>query len=72
MPLLQPATGVWAWLCDSLSRPWRRELQVIERRPALIIGFAVTVALLLCTPVLNLFFRPVVVVAAALLLSRDQ
>jgi uncharacterized protein involved in cysteine biosynthesis len=72
VPLLAPATNVWASLCDSLSRPWRRELQVMERRPALIMGFTVTVALLLCTPVLNLFFRPVVVVAAALLLSRND
>jgi hypothetical protein len=29
----------------------------MERHPALVAGFAITTALLLCTPVLNLFFR---------------
>jgi uncharacterized protein involved in cysteine biosynthesis len=72
VPLLAPATHFWAALCNALSRPWRKELLVIERHPALIAGFAITTAVLLCTPVLNLFFRPVVVAAAALLLARTS
>jgi hypothetical protein len=72
VPVLRPATRGWASLCGSLARPWRGELRVMERHPALVAGFALTTALLLCTPVLNLFFRPVVVAASVLLLARAE
>ena len=34
------------------------------------IGFAISTALLVATPVLNLFFRPIVIVAAVSVLGR--
>ncbi len=52
-------------ICDRLSRPWRDEIALIAERPVLMTGFALTTALLLCTPVLNLLFRPIILVAAA-------
>jgi hypothetical protein len=61
------------WLartCDRLARPWRDELAMIERHPSLVVGFALSTAVLLATPVLNLLFRPIVMVAAGHVLGR--
>jgi uncharacterized protein involved in cysteine biosynthesis len=61
------------WLgraCDRLARPWRDELAMVERHPSLMIGFALSTAVLLATPVLNLLFRPIVMVAATGVLGR--
>jgi hypothetical protein len=59
-----------ARLCDRLARPWRDELALIEQHPSLTVGFALSTALLLATPVLNLLFRPIIMVAAANVLGR--
>jgi hypothetical protein len=61
------------WLggvCDRLARPWRDELAMVERHPSLMVGFALSTALLLATPILNLLFRPIVMVAATGVLGR--
>jgi len=61
------------WLarrCDRLARPWRDELAMIELHPSLAVGFALSTALLLATPLLNLLFRPIVMVAAVNVLGR--
>jgi hypothetical protein len=54
------------WLCA----PWRKEITLIEQNLPVMVGFAVTTAVLLCTPVLNLVFRPVSVVAAVRLIGQ--
>lgn len=61
--------------CDRLSLEWREEMEIAENHPALVAGFGLTTAALLATPVLNLFFRPIVIVASVHLLghiSREE
>ena len=57
-------------LVDRLSLSWRDEMALIEKHPALAAGFALTTAALLATPVLNLFFRPIILVGSAHLLGH--
>jgi hypothetical protein len=65
IPALGGFLRAFAGFCDRLAKPWREEMHLAEQHPALTVGFAITTAFLLCTPVLNLFFRPVVLIAAA-------
>jgi len=57
------------WL-DKLARPWREEIAMVEEHPSLMIGFALSTAALVATPVLNLLFRPIVLIGAAHVLGR--
>jgi hypothetical protein len=59
----------FANLCDRLAWPWREEMAIIEQHLTLTGGFALTTFALLATPVLNLLFRPVVLVASVRVLS---
>ena len=59
--------GRW---CDRLARPWREEVELVEQHPSLMIGFALSTAALVATPVLNLLFRPIVLIGAAHVLGR--
>ncbi len=56
--------------CDRLALPWREEMALIERHPSLMVGFALTTAALLATPVLNLLFRPIVIIGATHVMGR--
>jgi uncharacterized protein involved in cysteine biosynthesis len=60
----------FARLCDRLSLPWREEIALVERHPALMAGFAVSTAVTLAVPVLNLAFRPIVTVGASHVLGQ--
>lgn len=55
---------------DRLARPWREEIALVEQHPSLMIGFAISTVALVATPVLNLLFRPIVVIGAAHVLGR--
>ncbi len=57
-------------LCRFLSRPWQEEIAVAESHPILVLGFALSTAALLATPVLNLLFRPIIVMASVALLGQ--
>jgi hypothetical protein len=57
------------WL-DKLALPWREEIAMVEQHPSLMIGFALSTAALVATPVLNLLFRPIVLIGAAHVLGR--
>jgi hypothetical protein len=59
-----------ASFCDRLAVPWREELALVERHPSLAGGFTASTALLLATPVLNLLFRPIVLIAAVHVIGR--
>jgi hypothetical protein len=59
-----------ARVCDRLAKPWRDELALVEQHPTLMVGFALSTALVLATPVLNLLFRPIVLMAATHVLGR--
>ena len=60
----------FARFCDRLARPWREDIAVVEAHPLLVLGFALATAALLATPVLNLFFRPIVLVGAVHVLGQ--
>lgn len=60
----------FARLCDRLSLPWREEIALVEAHPALMIGFALSTAALLALPILNLAFRPIVIIGATHILGR--
>ena len=60
----------FAALMRRLSRPWRRELQLVTERPALALGFGLGIAALLAVPLMALVFRPAAVVGAVHLLGR--
>jgi hypothetical protein len=67
------AGGPLRWFarrCDGLAMPWREEAALIEKHPSLMIGFALTTAALVATPVLNLLFRPIVIIGAAHVLGH--
>ena len=70
VPVLGGIATAFARFCDRLAKPWREELRLVEQHPSLAAGFALSTAVLLFTPVLNLFFRPVVLVAASHVLLR--
>ena len=57
-------------LLRRLSRPWRRELEILARRPDLALGFGLGVAGLLLIPMGALVFRPATVVGGVHLLGR--
>jgi hypothetical protein len=60
----------FAHVCDRLSVPWREEIALVEQHRALGLGFALATTALLATPVLNLLFRPIIIVAAVHLLGH--
>jgi hypothetical protein len=69
-----PVAGVplrwFAARCDKLALPWREEAALIEKHPSLMTGFALTTAALVATPILNLLFRPIVIIGAAHVLGH--
>ena len=59
-----------ARLCDRLSLPWREEIALVEEHPGMMLGFALSTAALLAVPVLNLAFRPIVIIGATHVLGQ--
>jgi uncharacterized protein involved in cysteine biosynthesis len=55
---------------SQLCAPWQHEIGLVARHPPVMVGFATATAALLCTPVLNLVFRPITIVAAVRLLGQ--
>ena len=60
----------FARMCDRLSLPWREEIALVEDHPVMMLGFALSTAALLAVPVLNLAFRPIVIVGASHVLGQ--
>jgi hypothetical protein len=65
IPILKRPVRWFARICDRFSVPMREELMVVEEHPAIATGFAVSTALLLAVPGVNLFLRPFTLVAAS-------
>lgn len=70
IPILKGGLLWFARWCDRLSLPMREELAVAEAHPAIAGGFAVSSALLLALPGVNLFLRPVTLMAASHVLGQ--
>jgi uncharacterized protein involved in cysteine biosynthesis len=70
MPIAGRLVYRFARLCDRLFLPWREEIALVEAHPALVVGFALSTAGLLAIPILNLAFRPIVIVGASHILGQ--
>jgi len=60
----------FARLCDKLAMDSRGEISVMEQHRAVSLGFALSTAALLATPVLNLLFRPIILAGSSHLLGQ--
>ncbi len=60
----------FARLCDKLALDSRGEISVMESNRAVSVGFALSTAALLATPVLNLLFRPIILAGSSHLLGQ--
>jgi uncharacterized protein involved in cysteine biosynthesis len=70
---VRPVAGLlrkFARFCDRLSLPWRGEFALMEGHPTISAGFAFMTATLLAVPVMNLLFRPIILVASTHLLGH--
>jgi hypothetical protein len=72
LPVLGRLLRRFARWVDRLARPWRDDIAVVETHPLVTLGFAITTAALLATPILNLFFRPIVLIGAVHLIGRIE
>ena len=70
LPVIGRPLRAFARLCDRLSMPWREEIHLMESNPHIALGFALSTATLLATPVLNLLFRPIILVGSSHLLGH--
>lgn len=70
LPVVGRLLRGFARLCDRLALPWRGEIALVEAHPSIALGFAVSTATLLAMPVLNLLFRPIILVGSAHLLGH--
>ena len=70
LPVIGAPLRAFARLCDRLSLPWRGEIALMEANPSIALGFALSTATLLAAPVLNLLFRPIILVASSHLLGH--
>jgi hypothetical protein len=61
---LRRPVSAFGRLVTRVTRPWKAEILLAQREPALAIGFGLATAFLLAVPGLNLLFRPAVIVAA--------
>jgi hypothetical protein len=57
-------------LCDRLALDSRGEIATMESNRALAVGFSLSTAALLATPVLNLLFRPIIIAGSSHLLGQ--
>ncbi|HET9626529.1 MAG TPA: hypothetical protein VFP84_34440 [Kofleriaceae bacterium] len=60
----------FARLCDRLSVSWREEIALVEHQLVMVVGFALSTAALLAIPVLDLAFRPIILIAAVHVLGQ--
>jgi hypothetical protein len=65
--------GLLRWfakICDKLALDSRGEIHVMEQNRVVALGFALSTAALLATPVLNLLFRPIILAGSSHLLGQ--
>ncbi len=70
---IAPLANLLRWFArttDRVALAWRGEIALMEANGAAAVGFSLSTAALLATPVLNLLFRPVTIVAASHLLGH--
>ena len=71
LPRLLGAPVRWfAKLCDKLALDSRGEIATMERNRPIAVGFSLSTAALLATPILNLLFRPIIIAGSSHLLAQ--
>ena len=63
---------LFARLCDKLALDSRGEIALMESNRAVSVGFSLSTAVLLATPVLNLLFRPIIIAGSSHLLAQIE
>jgi hypothetical protein len=63
---------LFARLCDKLALDSRGEIALMESNRAVSVGFGLSTAVVLATPVLNLLFRPIIVAGSSHLLGQIE
>jgi hypothetical protein len=63
---------LFARLCDKLALDSRGEIALMESNRAVSVGFGLSTAALLATPVLNLLFRPIIIAGSSHLLGQIE
>jgi hypothetical protein len=70
VPVLGRPLRWFARLCDKLALDSRGEIATMEQNRFVSLGFALSTATLLATPVLNLLFRPIILAGSSHLLGQ--
>jgi hypothetical protein len=70
VPVLGRPLRWFARVCDRLAMDSRGEIHTMEQNRMISLGFALSTAALLATPVLNLLFRPIILVGSSHLLGQ--
>jgi hypothetical protein len=60
----------FARICDKLALDSRGEIATMETHRSIALGFSISTAALLATPVLNLLFRPIIIAGSSHLLGQ--
>jgi hypothetical protein len=63
---------LFARLCDKLALDSRGEIALMESNRAVSVGFSLSTAALLATPVLNLLFRPIIIAGSSHLRAQIE
>jgi hypothetical protein len=63
---------LFARICDKLALDSRGEIARMEKHRAMSVGFSLSTAALLATPVLNLLFRPIIIAGSSHLLGQIE
>ncbi|HYY51380.1 MAG TPA: hypothetical protein VE755_00840 [Myxococcales bacterium] len=63
---------LFARLCDKLALDSRGEIALMESNRAVSVGFGLSTAAVLATPVLNLLFRPIIIAGSSHLLGQIE
>lgn len=70
VPVASRLIARFARLCDRLSISWREEIALVEHHPVMAFGFALSTAALLAIPIVDLAFRPIILIAAVHVLGQ--
>jgi hypothetical protein len=70
LPVVGGPLRYFARFCDQLAMDSRGEIATMEKNRYISLGFALSTAALMAIPVVNLFFRPVILVASSHLLGH--
>src|SRR5512140_645732 len=70
LPVLGAPIRWFARICDRLALDSRGEISTMETHRSIALGFSLSTAALLATPVLNLVFRPIIIAGSSHLLGQ--